>query len=237
MEDAASALVRMMGVFARGADGGWAREVEGVTAMVTGFPDPMLNAVLAVTRSGAESELLAEVARTGLPYCLETRTPDPVDEMVAVATVPVMVLDSPALLSTGNLSIRALGPEEIGLHLDCLATSVGVDRSYFAALEGGGLLRQEGVTAYLATVDDEPVATGVGIRSGEFVGIFNMGTPEKHRRQGFGAAVASRIVLDGFAHGAAGAVLQASPLGRGIYERLGFSRMELWTVWLPLRQT
>jgi len=42
------------------------------------------------------------------------------------------------------------------------------------------------------------------------------------RHRGFGAAMTARVITDGLASGCDTAALQASELGRPIYERLGF---------------
>jgi N-acetylglutamate synthase len=75
---------------------------------------------------------------------------------------------------------------------------------------------------YVGYTDGQPVSTGLGIRTGRTVGIYNIATLETARRRGYGAAMTMRIVDDGAAEGCDVAILQASDMGRPIYERLGF---------------
>lgn len=70
------------------------------------------------------------------------------------------------------------------------------------------------------------VSTALGLRSDSATGIFNVATPPEHRGHGYGAALASRAVRDGFNGGSAFAFLQSSGLGHGVYERLGFRDVE-----------
>jgi N-acetylglutamate synthase len=66
----------------------------------------------------------------------------------------------------------------------------------------------------------------------DHVGVFNVATPSRHRRRGYGAAVTARVVADGVAAGASWAWLQSSPSGYAIYERLGFRTLERWLTWV-----
>ncbi|WP_443081156.1 GNAT family N-acetyltransferase [Terrabacter sp. Soil811] len=60
------------------------------------------------------------------------------------------------------------------------------------------------------------------------VGVFGIATPPEHRRRGLGRAVTARILADGVREGASLAFLGASPMGFGIYQRLGFRVAERW---------
>jgi predicted acetyltransferase len=75
---------------------------------------------------------------------------------------------------------------------------------------------------YVGYQDGEPVVSGLGWRTGRTIGVYSIATIESARRRGFGAAMTVRIMADGVAAGCDVAVLQASELGRPIYERLGF---------------
>jgi predicted GNAT family acetyltransferase len=66
------------------------------------------------------------------------------------------------------------------------------------------------------------VTTGFGVRTGNTIGVYNIATLEMARRRGYGAAMTARVVADGAADGCDVAILQASEMGRPIYERLGF---------------
>src|SRR2546421_320295 len=67
--------------------------------------------------------------------------------------------------------------------------------------------------------------TGMGWTANAATGIFQVATPPAHRRCGYGGAVTSRAVLDGFAAGADLAWLQSSRVGERLYRKLGFRQV------------
>jgi predicted GNAT family acetyltransferase len=62
------------------------------------------------------------------------------------------------------------------------------------------------------------------------VGVFNVATPPEHRRKGYGARITAKAVASGFRHGAESAFLQASEMGFGVYEALGFRTVTTYVV-------
>jgi predicted acetyltransferase len=62
----------------------------------------------------------------------------------------------------------------------------------------------------------------MGWRTGRTIGVYSIATIPSARRHGYGAAMTARVVADGARDGCDVAILQASPMGRPIYERLGF---------------
>jgi GNAT superfamily N-acetyltransferase len=75
---------------------------------------------------------------------------------------------------------------------------------------------------YLVTRGDAPISCASTFRTGHISGVYFVCTTPDARRQGVGAAVTSHAVRAARAEGAQLAVLTASPMGRGVYERLGF---------------
>ena len=53
------------------------------------------------------------------------------------------------------------------------------------------------------------MTTAIGFTAGDS-GVFNVGTRPEHRGRGYGAAITSRVVSDGFAAGSELAFLQSS---------------------------
>ena len=80
----------------------------------------------------------------------------------------------------------------------------------------------DGLSLWLAFVDDEPVSTALGLVIGDAVGIFDVATPPEYRRNGYAAWVTSEAIRAGFEAGAGFAYLQASEIGLGVYRALGF---------------
>jgi predicted GNAT family acetyltransferase len=58
-------------------------------------------------------------------------------------------------------------------------------------------------------------------------------TPEEHRGKGYGAAITTEAVRAGFDAGADLAGLQSSPMGESVYRRIGFRKVETYTLFAP----
>jgi GNAT superfamily N-acetyltransferase len=184
------------------------------------------------------ARLLAEVAATGLPYSLQVR---PGDAAVAAYAegrgmaeserAPLMLLTEPPPAAEG-VAIRRLGSDGMDTHLDLMARGFGMPPEVLAPLRGSALFDDPAMLAYVAEEDGVAVSTAVGVLARGHVGIFNVATPEEHRRRGYGAALTARVVRDGFDAGATTALLQSSDMGYSVYERLGFREAERWTVWV-----
>lgn len=246
-EVAAEALVASWQHLADAVLDGWTRTDSGAVAMVTGAPMPVLNGVwVASTDASVDvvADLLDQVAATGLPHCLQGR-PNVADRLHDQAaargmkpekSIPLMVLEDPRGLATNGagaaLSIRELEPSEASVHARLAAAGFEAPAEPFLQLMTPSVLAAPGTRCYLGEVDGESVTTGFGLTLGSFVGIFNIATPPRHRRCGYGAAVTARAVADGVAAGADWAWLQSSPAGYQVYERLGFRTTEDWQCWL-----
>jgi GNAT superfamily N-acetyltransferase len=89
----------------------------------------------------------------------------------------------------------------------------------FASLESVCAPHVQGFVGYL---EGTPVAAAAVWLSHGVAGINWVGTTSDHRGRGFAEAVTWAAVREGFRRGAAFANLQASPMGRPIYERMGF---------------
>jgi GNAT superfamily N-acetyltransferase len=100
--------------------------------------------------------------------------------------------------------------------------SLGFPPEIFAGYRDHSPLARENVAAFLAYLDDEPVAIAMTIVSGGVAGIYWVGTLEAARGKGLGRAVTAAATNAGFGLGAKLASLQASPMGRPIYEAMGY---------------
>ena len=76
--------------------------------------------------------------------------------------------------------------------------------------------------SYLGTVDGEAVATSSLYVAGGTAGIYSVATIPSHRRRGIGAAMTWHAVARGKQHGCNVAILQASTMGKPVYEAMGF---------------
>jgi hypothetical protein len=65
-------------------------------------------------------------------------------------------------------------------------------------------------------------------------GLYKIATLEPYRRQGIGAAMTLRPLLDALAVGYRTAELQAAPVGVNVYARLWFREIGRYTEYLPI---
>jgi hypothetical protein len=222
---------------------GWAREADGVHTLVTGVPVSSLNGVWVVREDCDAAKAragLIDVARDGVPFCLQTRpgwgeageVAAAAHGMVAVSEIPIMALTGRIEASPADgLSLRALAAGEARLHSEVAGPAFGAPSDLFAGITEQVLARRE-FRGYVGEVDGEPVVTAMSVRVGAAVGIFNVATLEAHRRRGHAAAITARATRDGFREGASWAWLQSSRVGYGVYERLGFTTLERRPCWV-----
>jgi GNAT superfamily N-acetyltransferase len=235
----------MWPIFARGASGGWARLEPGVVAYFTGAPVTIFNGVI-VTSSDSDialvGELLDAVGAEVADLCLQTRPGAHAAEemarsrgMVIGEREPLMLLENPsrvaAAASVDGLTIRRLRPEEVNVHLAVMADGFGAPVDIYAPWFRSDLLSAEGVHAYVGSVDERDVVTGLGIVADDHVGVFDVAVLPEFRRRGYGAALTARTVLDGIVVGARRALLMSSEMGLTTYKRLGFRTLEMWSYW------
>jgi GNAT superfamily N-acetyltransferase len=218
----------------------------GVVAILSGIPFDWFNQALIERPDATSAGLLAGV-EAGLGHAggFVVRLRDGVDDhfiptltrtgLVAVGgsmTTPGMVafpIDRDAIAD-------ALAPSRLaGFEIHRVIDAVGIDEHRTVVSEGFGthptvalgttcreLLDRPECVMYVGYAEGAPVVSGLGWRTGRTIGVYAISTIPAARRRGYGAAMTARVVTDGLAAGCEVAVLQASEVGRPIYERLGF---------------
>lgn len=101
--------------------------------------------------------------------------------------------------------------------------------SLFDASWLGGPLR-----IWVGYVDGRVIATASAYVDDAVTGIYLVVTLPEARGRGYGAAITARAAL---ANPAVPAVLQASDMGRPVYERLGFAALDRYSLWVKPRET
>ena len=84
------------------------------------------------------------------------------------------------------------------------------------------LLDDPSAAAFRIDLDGEPVSVAMTIATHGVAGIYWVGSLEQARGRGLGRAVTTAATNAGFDLGAEVASLQASPMGRPIYEAMGY---------------
>ena len=160
---------------------------------------------------------------------------------VVVEELPVMVANRAAgptdwPVPTGT-SVRRLDPvADLALFRTIL-----IDGFFESDPEGRELIEAtfamssplsgSGVAVFIGGLDGRPASAAGAWLLGEDAAIGWVATLPDARRRGLGALVTARATEWAFAQGASIAVLQASPLGRPVYERIGFATVGLDRIW------
>ena len=167
-------------------------------------------------RDGIDDRFVRTLAEAGLvPQGEATTTPG----MVAFP-----IRDDPsAQPAAPGLEIRRVTDAAgIDVHRRVVTAGFGDDPAVGLGNMCPDLLDRPECAVYVGYADGTPVVSGLGWRSGRTIGVYSIATVESARRRGYGAAMTARVVADGAAAGCDVAALQASEMGRPIYERQGF---------------
>jgi GNAT superfamily N-acetyltransferase len=161
----------------------------------------------------ADRDLLAAAEAAGLQAVYDT------PEMVLREPAEVPALPLGAELRRLNAPDQA--PDLWRVAKAAYATN-GFPPEVFAGYTRHEALLAENVAAFLVHLDGEPAAIAMTIVNNGVAGIYWVGTLETARGKGLGRAVTAAATNAGLALGAELASLQASPMGRPIYEAMGY---------------
>ncbi|MDN4599004.1 GNAT family N-acetyltransferase [Leifsonia virtsii] len=240
-EQASSLLVGAREWLGEHVAGGWSLRHGDQVASVTGLSASTMNGVWSARPDTDRlPELLSAVGDAGLPYCAQFVSGSAEGRDAAAGAGLIRDEDMPLMYTAARpdpvmvdgLRIRRLGAAEVVLHAEIAAAGFGAPPALFSPITRLGTAEGSALRFYVAEVEGEPVATGLGLFLQDHVGIFNVATPPERRRKGYGSAVTARIVEDALGNGAAGAWLQSSPEGHPVYRRLGFADVGAWECWV-----
>jgi GNAT superfamily N-acetyltransferase len=127
---------------------------------------------------------------------------------------------------------RATDDADVEVHLRTAALGFGMPEDLLRPIVPPETWRQPDTAVYVGYTDGQPVTTGFGRRTGRTIGVYNIATIESARRHGLGAAMTERVTADGAVDGCDVAILQASPMGLPIYERLGYRTVVEYDGWV-----
>jgi GNAT superfamily N-acetyltransferase len=169
--------------------------------------------------------------RTGGPYGvwslwpLEGLPPNPLD----LWHIPIMVRDA-----CGNAPVAAAGLEIIEATDASTVREAAalIDESFEAQSEPEAVLTlnclDDDFRVWVGRVDGRAVTTATAYIADGFVGLYAVATTPDARGHGYGEAVTWDATL---CRPELPATLQASPMGRPIYERMGYRTNAEFTVW------
>jgi GNAT superfamily N-acetyltransferase len=167
-------------------------------------------------RQGVDDRFIPTLIQAGLEAePSETATPG----MVAFP----IDRDAVAKQAAPELDIqRVTDAAGIEAHRQAATAGFGADPAVAQGTVCANLLARPECVVYVGYADGDPVVSGLGWRTGRTIGVYSIATIAEARRRGYGAAVTARVVADGALAGCDVAALQASEMGRPIYEPLGF---------------
>ena len=229
---------RMYGVV-EGARLEWRSDL--IVALLPGVPIPQCNGAWVCEDSdaavGALAGAVAEVDAAGEWPWVQTRSRHERTRQTALALglthaelLPGMVVRPDELVdSHTELEIALIADDEIAEVNGLLAASFEAPVELFEAFSDA-VRPVEEACWYVGRADGAIVSTALGFTLGGATGIFNVATPAQNRGRGYGAALTSHAVRDGFDSGSVFGYLQSSPIGHSVYERLGFRDVEEYTL-------
>ena len=206
-----------------------------VEVAAMGLPVAFFNPIFALEPLSAPDDLAAAMAALRgreLPFVVHIRG-DRDEPSVSVAQE--LGLKRTAVLPGMALPLPAPPPAAPqGLRVQRVVDTPSYSAGLLVAAEGFGMplpfaemafpqsmFDDAGIRGYVAYASDEPVATATSIQLGSVLGIYNVATLPARRRLGYGAAVTWSAIEDADP-GTDAVVLQSSPEGFSVYERMGF---------------
>jgi len=153
------------------------------------------------------------------------------------ALLRCMALEAADFTAPGDvppgLDVRRTGPAEVEDFLEVQLDSFGLQQPEQARAFLAPPVGRPGWTHLTGYRDGRPVVTAIGVRTGDAVGVYGVGTTVAARRRGYGAALTAALLEAEFRAGATFAHLNPSELGAEVYRRLGFHEVGGFAIWLP----
>jgi hypothetical protein len=217
--------------------GSLVREARGVAAFGSGLPIPLFNQIVVTADDApvaAMTDAVAALQERSAPfYVVLRRGIDDrfgsllrglglvLDEGIlpGMALHPIPPATSPA---EGHVIRRIADAAGLDDHLRVVTDGFEIPEPIARPWIGEALWERAGCSVYVGYTDGVPVSSGFSVRTGRTLGVYNIATVESARRRGHGAAMTARLAADGAAAGCDVAILQASDMGKPVYERLGY---------------
>lgn len=89
-----------------------------------------------------------------------------------------------------------------------------------------------GQKRYIGYLDGKPVAVSSLVLAADLAGVYAVATLPEARSRGIGTAMTLHAMMEGKHGGAKSAVLTASEMGKSVYERIGFSTIYEYDLYL-----
>jgi N-acetylglutamate synthase len=213
------------------------RRIGSVHMYATGLPVAPFNGAIALGPAPNPAETITAIQEfmsgRGVPWVLWAR-PGVADDLVRAGRgVGLVDRDGPPAMGLLPIpGLPAIPPEltvevvdgvpGLEAHRHLMSRAFEIPEGLMAGLLPDTLLESDEFTILLGKVSGQPVSTSLLSMSGDTAGVYNVATPNEHQRRGYGAALTWAAIGEGVRRGADRAILQASPAGLPVYERMGF---------------
>ena len=216
-------------------DGGLLARFGSVQIAAMGLPVAFFNPIFALESLSATEELAAAldaIRGRGLPFVVHVRSDRDAGSVFAVGrlglkqtgVLPGMALPLPTPVPAAPQGVRVQRVVDTPTYAAGLAVAAegfGMQLSFAEIAFPQSMFDDDSVRGYVAYSGEEAVATATSIQLGSVLGIYNVATLPTRRRLGYGAAVTWAAIGDGDPVTGV-VVLQSSPDGLPVYERMGF---------------
>lgn len=232
-----SSWAAWLAAMARHVDGGETRQFGSVAATSLGIPMPLFNQAFVFDDPVVDDVHRAAtwLRERGAPFWvtavghLEGAIAEHAHD-IGVApgyeTMPGMVLRSLTELESERPSHLELAPVTRPDQLEAVALATadgfGAPLGLARHMAPASMLDDESLQWFVGSVDDEPAACGLLVLTDDVAGVYTIAVIERFRRRGVGAAMTRAVLLAGRERGATYGVLQASEMGKSVYEAMGF---------------
>ncbi|MCM4083560.1 GNAT family N-acetyltransferase [Paractinoplanes hotanensis] len=209
---------------------------DGVSLYRSGVRHGQLNGILRVTAGHFAEAILRAKIFDALPWIWWVG-PDSYSGLaedllaaggVEVGRIPVMAAPVDELAEVdvpAGLTIeRVTTPGSLEAWVNAYADPLGVatdQRSAAVLMEAGHPEAPQHLIRFAGRMDGRIVATSALLDSDGVAGIYVVATEESYRGRGIGAALTAAAVAEGRRRGLPVTTLQATAMGRPVYERLG----------------
>ena len=226
-------MIRAAFCWARAAEGGFVREEGAVVLTSVSAPMRPFNQIIVREPIEDGAALLTGVRdhfSGGGRFRLRVReevglAPDLVAAagLVRRGGIPSMALESPARQESGGVDVMPVRDKRTLLdHVRLVADAFDWDPGDLTTVFTPALLSDPAWLGWVGYISGEPVCTSHLFVDGDTAGIYWVAMAEQHRGRGFGAVITRSAVDEAARRGCCMVGLQASPLGKPVYERMGF---------------
>lgn len=232
------------------AAGGESRTFGSIRCCSVGVPMPLFNQAFVFEKPSADelAEATSWLAGRNVPFWVSapgTVAPDVagLGESAGLhptaATMPGMALaplsDLPAEAHGDAKILPVTESAQLGDFAVVAAEAFGAPLEAAGTLAPASTLGDDRCSWFLGYLDGELAACGQLLLAAGVAGVYSIGVRERFRRRGLGAAITVAVLTAGRESGCSTGVLQASPMGAPVYDRMGFETVTDYHCFSPTR--